>query len=139
MRFFNQHFSLALTDKKLPEIELGVDYSLLSSKTDNGHFTYDEYKPYLSINTEYRGLTLETEYKIHFINSHSLANDQTRKFFDISLYYRKPDKPWGFEISLKNVLNQQYKINYNYLPYISRIQTTYLQPRIILFKIHYKL
>ena len=62
--------------------------------------------------------------------------------FDIantSLFYQKEDSPWGFEIEATNVFNTQFKRSNSFTDFLISDQTTSILPRIILFKVSYKL
>jgi hypothetical protein len=135
--FYNQNISLTMEGKKVPEIEIGINFSKFYDKSIQSVYEYYTYEPYLSVKADYKGFLFQTEYELQYLNNNTINN--TYQLFDISLFYRKPDTAWGFEISVKNALNQQFKVNYDYLSYLSKIHTTYLQPRTILFKLHYKL
>jgi outer membrane receptor protein involved in Fe transport len=114
-----------------------MDYSWFNTDTDENNFVYDQYKPYLSVKVDYKGFGFQSDYSWQYLNNNT--GKQTFHSLNLSLFYRKPDTAWGFEIYVQNALNQQYKVSYNYLSYLSKINTTYLQASILMFKLHYKL
>jgi len=102
------------------------------------NFKLIEYRPSISFDHTYKNWQLKTDYFIKY----SLENQKyknTGQSFNISLRYQKPDKAFGVSISITNVLNQRYLEHFTHSPYLTSRQTTYLQPRIWLLKLHYKL
>lgn len=62
--------------------------------------------------------------------------------FDVanaSLFYQKEDSPWGFEISVNNFFDVRSKRQNTFSDFLITDQFTAIMPRIVMFKISYKL
>jgi len=62
--------------------------------------------------------------------------------FDVasaSLFYQKEDSPWGFEISVNNLFDVRFKRQNSFSDFLISDQFTAIMPRIVMFKISYKL
>lgn len=62
--------------------------------------------------------------------------------FDVanaSLFYQKEDSPWGFEVSVQNLFDVRFKRQNSFSDFLIRDQSTSIMPRIVMFKISYKL
>ena len=56
-----------------------------------------------------------------------------------SLFYQKEDNPLGFEISATNLFDTQFKQSNSFSSFLISDTKTYILPRIIMFKVIYKL
>ncbi len=62
--------------------------------------------------------------------------------FDVantSLFYQKEDSPWGFEVSGNNLFNVGFKQRNSFSSFLVSDEKTFILPRIIMFKVSYKL
>ena len=138
--------SLSLTTKaetyfeKLPNIELGYTYepSVFTTSTLENNFTNTEF--FANLEYDFLGdFKLKGDFKqINFQN----RAQNTRNTFNLanaSLFYQKEDSPWGFELSATNLFNTQFKRQSSFSDFLISDQTTFIIPRILLFKVAYKL
>lgn len=58
---------------------------------------------------------------------------------DFAIGYAKEDSLWSFEFAIANVFNTTYKQDINYSDYVVTDSRTYILPRMVLFKVNYKL
>ncbi|WP_434037153.1 carboxypeptidase-like regulatory domain-containing protein [Formosa sp. 4Alg 33] len=56
-----------------------------------------------------------------------------------SLFYQKEDQPWGFEISVSNAFDTKFKQSNSFSSFLISDTKTFILPRIIMFKVVYKL
>lgn len=56
-----------------------------------------------------------------------------------SLFYQKEDSPWGFEVSMTNLFDVGDKRQNSFSDFLISDRSTAIMPRIIMFKISYKL
>ncbi|WP_255307441.1 TonB-dependent receptor [Allomuricauda sp. CP2A] len=56
-----------------------------------------------------------------------------------SLFYQKEDSPWGFEVSVTNLFDIRYKRQNSFSDFLISDQSTAVMPRIVMFKLSYKL
>jgi hypothetical protein len=56
-----------------------------------------------------------------------------------SLFYQKEDSPWGFEIAATNLFNTSFKQQNSFSSFLISDSKTFILPRVVMFKIAYKL
>ena len=56
-----------------------------------------------------------------------------------SLFYQVEDSPWGFEVNATNLFNVTFKQQNSFSSFLISDSKTYISPRIIMFKVAYKL
>uniref|UniRef100_UPI00404B9C50 TonB-dependent receptor n=1 Tax=Flavobacterium sp. TaxID=239 RepID=UPI00404B9C50 len=136
----NQNIGLELRTayKKWPFVKIGfqkgfsqfegITNSRLQNEQINAGFNYEIIK----------NVTLKLEYDA-FTNQNS--NNQNT-FFDIGtglVAYQKKDSPFGFEVSVYNVFDTQFKNENSFSDYLITEETTFILPRIIMATVRYKL
>jgi hypothetical protein len=132
------NFSIDNDYKKWPDFSVSLQQMILNSHSDLNNYHLVEYTPGLSFDQTYKNWQIKTDYNIKYtLNQGKYLN--TGQSFNISLRYQKPDKPLGISIEITNVFNQKYIQNFTNTSYLISRQTTYLQPRIWLLKLYYKL
>ncbi|WP_318310762.1 carboxypeptidase-like regulatory domain-containing protein [Flagellimonas crocea] len=125
---------------KWPNIELGYTHkpSVFSTSTSKNIFTNSS----VFANLDYI-----------FFNDFHLKGDYERtkytneaqnltNVFDVanaSLFYQQEDSPWGFEISVNNFYDVRFKRQNSFSDFLITDQFTAIMPRIVMFKISYKL
>ncbi|WP_024482010.1 TonB-dependent receptor [Cellulophaga baltica] len=142
----NSSKSLALTNKietyfeNLPNLEIGYTYSPTRFKTSftNSDFKKNEF--FLNLNyVFFKDFRLITEYsKVNFTNFDSNIIN-TFDMADLSIFYKKEDSSWGIEFSVTNLFDTKFKKESLFNDFLISDQSTFILPRIIQFKISYKL
>jgi len=56
-----------------------------------------------------------------------------------SLFYQKEDSPWGFEINATNLFDIRFRQQNSFNAFVISDSRTFILPRIIMFKLSYKL
>jgi outer membrane receptor protein involved in Fe transport len=56
-----------------------------------------------------------------------------------SLFYQKEDNPWGFELAVSNLFDVSFKQQNSFSSFLISDSKTFILPRIIMFKVSYKL
>ncbi|TYA74415.1 carboxypeptidase-like regulatory domain-containing protein [Seonamhaeicola marinus] len=126
--------------KKFPNIEIGYtkDFSDYRSQSRISKFENDSFFTFL----EYSFLNdfnLKADYRF---DTYKNKSAQTKSVFDIanvSLFYQKEDSPWGFEVNATNIFDIKFKQQNTFNNFIISDSKTFILPRIIMFKIAYKL
>ncbi len=95
-------------------LQVDLDYDFLKDFIFNSDFSYDKY---------------------------TNSNNDNNSFFMLNakLSYQKEDSPWQYEISARNLFNTKYKQNNTINEFIISDTKTYILPRVIMFKLAYKL
>lgn len=126
--------------KRFPNLEVGYtkdfsNYRALGriTKFENSRFfaflEYDFLKDFI----------LKADYSF---DSYENTNEGIKNTFDTanaSLFYQKEDSPWGFELAVSNVFDVSFKQQNSFSGFLISDSKTFVLPRIMMFKIAYKL
>jgi len=138
--------SLSLTAKaetffdKLPNLELGYSFepSNFQTTTVSNTFVNKEFFGVLSYDF-LKDFKLKADFKQIDYENRGQAITNTFNLANTSLFYQKEDSPWGFGISATNMFNTQFRRENSFSDFLISDQTTFIIPRILLFKVAYKL
>jgi len=126
--------------EKFPTLEINYtkDFNNYKNRNSINNFENDQ----LEINLEHNlceDFILTAYYK--FENYKNETNNITNLFntANASLYYQKEDSPWGFEINASNIFNIKFRQQNSFSNFLISDRTTFILPRIIMFKLNYKL
>jgi hypothetical protein len=136
----NQNIGLELRTayKKWPFVKIGYTkgFSQFQGIT-NSQFQTDQFNAGFDYEI-IKNIRLKLEYDA-FTNQNTNNQDT---FFDIGttqINYQKKDSPFGFEISVYNVFDTQFKNENSFSDFLISEQTTQILPRIIMATVRYKL
>lgn len=126
--------------KSFPNLEIGYtkDFSNYRSPIATNKFENDAF----FVNLEYgflKDFILKSDYSY---NSYKNKNLNTKSTFDnanVSLFYQKEDSPWGFEVAINNIFDTSFKQQNSFSDFLISDSKTFILPRIMMFKIAYKL
>lgn len=125
--------------KKLPNLEFGYTVSPSTYRTNlsTSKFTNNTF----FINVDYiffQDFHLKLDYtKTDYKN----INTGVSNNFDVgnaSIFYQKEGSPWGFEINSTNIFNTQFRQRNSFSDFLISDQSTFILPRIFLFKTSYR-
>lgn len=124
--------------KKWPTVSVGYTKGFSQFKgITQSQFQFDSY----NADAEFSFFKHWT-YKLEYENTSNTNANQQRNFYDLantSLRYQKKNSPFGFELSVNNVLNTSVKNDFSFSDYLISERTTFVLPRVVLFSISYKL
>ena len=124
--------------KKWPTVSVGYTKGFSQFKgITQSQFQFDTY----NADAEFSFFKHWT-YKLEYENTSNTNANQQRNFYDLantSLRYQKKNSPFGFELSVNNVLNTSVKNDFSFSDYLISERTTFVLPRVVLFSISYKL
>lgn len=126
--------------KKIPTIELGYSYKPSEFRTNFSKTTFSNNEFFANVRYEFlKDFTWEADYsKTNFTNKNAVINN----VFDVantSLFYQKENSPWGFELEATNLFDIKFRQNNSFTDFLISTQSTFLMPRIVMFKVSYKL
>ena len=121
-----------------PELSIGVQQDYMKSTSSLNRFETHSLKPYIKAIVHYKYIELQSDYHIRYTDE-SNQWQQTGAILNASVLYQKPDKAFGVALQVINLLNNRYKIRFMNTEFLSSKNTTWLQPRIVMLKLHYKL
>ncbi|WP_299382807.1 carboxypeptidase-like regulatory domain-containing protein [uncultured Lacinutrix sp.] len=126
--------------KKHPNIEIGYtkDFNNYRSSGSISKFENDAF----FVNLEYDFLEdfiFKADYNLDNYQNKSLNIKNTFDTANASLFYQVEDSAWGFEINATNLFNTQFKQDNSFSDFLISDSKTFILPRIIMFKVAYKL
>ncbi len=125
--------------KDYPNISIGYNKTFSSYKANtNAKFENDVF----NINLSYDFLNdfiFKVDYKREEFQNTTLNNTNTFDVANSSLFYQKDNSAWGFEISASNLFGVDFRQRNSFSNIVVSDERTFIQPRILLLKISYKL
>jgi len=82
---------------------------------------------------------LKADYTFDNYNNKSQGLINTFDTANASLFYQKEDSPWGFEINATNIFDIRFRQNNSFNAFVISDNRTFVLPRIVMFKLSYKL
>ncbi len=123
-----------------PNIKVSYRYSPSNFRTSNSNTNFRTNE--ISANFDYtflKDFILKADYTRVDFNNRASNNTSIYNIANASLFYQKEDSPWGFEIVSTNLFNVEFKRQSSFTEFVISDQRTFILPRILLFKVSYKL
>ncbi|MBA4745114.1 MAG: TonB-dependent receptor [Muricauda sp.] len=125
---------------KWPNLELGYTHkpSVYTTSTSKNTFTNSS----VFANLDYvffNDFHLKGDYERTEYNNEGQNLTNVFDVANASLFYQKEDSPWGFEISVNNLFDVRFKRQNSFSDFLISDQSTAIMPRIVMFKVSYKL
>jgi hypothetical protein len=126
--------------KEFPNLELNYTKDLSNYKTRDiiNKFENDRFEVIL----EYDFLNdfiFKTDYRFDNYNNKNQDINNTFDTANASLFYQKEDSPWGFEVNATNLFDIRFKQQNSFNAFLISDSKTFILPRMIMFKLSYKL
>jgi hypothetical protein len=126
--------------KNHPNLEVNYtkDLSNYQARGINNEFENDRFEVIL----EYDFLNdfiFKTDYTFDNYNNKSQDLINTFDTANASLFYQKEDSPWGFEINATNLFDVRFRQQNSFNAFVISDSRTFIMPRIVMFKLSYKL
>ncbi len=125
--------------KNFPNFELGYTKSISKYQANtSSEFQTDVFSAYVEYDF-LKNFIFKADY--HFENYRNKTFDVTRTFdvANASLFYQREDSPLGFEFSANNIFDVRFKQRNSFSGILVSDERTFILPKIIMFKILYKL
>ena len=125
---------------KLPNLEISYKKSFDNYITELNETNFENDN--LDINIEYdflKDFIFNSNYSLQKFKNISQNSGNQNVFFNASLYYQKENSLWGFEVSANNILNNKFRRNSSFTDFLISDNRTFILPRIVMFKVSYKL
>lgn len=131
--------TLGTTFDKYPNIDFGFDKRISNYTSNTAKSKYITNEPFAELSYDFLdGFILKADYKkTTFMND--TQNTATYELANASLFYQKEDSPFGFEINATNLVDVTNKRSSSFSSYMISENQTYVMPRIVMFKLSYKL
>ncbi len=122
-----------------PNLELNYTKSINTYKSiSNSEFHTDVFSVYLEYDF-LKDFILKVDYQFENYESKSFDTSSTFDIANTSLFYQKEDSSWGFEVSANNIFDIGFRQRSSFSSILVSDERTFILPRIIMFKISYKL
>lgn len=126
--------------KKYPNLEVNYtkDFSNYKANAIDNEFENDR----LEVILEYdflKDFIFKADYTFDNYNNKSQDIINTFNTANASLFYQKEDSPWGFEINATNIFDVRFRQNNSFNAFVISDNRTFILPRIVMFKLNYKL
>lgn len=126
--------------KNFPNLEIGYtkDFNNYKSFGNDNQFENDRF----FVNLEYdflKHFIFKADYSYDNYNNKTNNISNTFDTANASLFYQVEDSPWGFEINATNLFDIKFRQNNSFSDFLISDNRTFVMPRIIMFKIAYKL
>ncbi|MBT8245406.1 MAG: carboxypeptidase regulatory-like domain-containing protein, partial [Winogradskyella sp.] len=126
--------------KNHPNIELKYtkDFSNYKANGFSNEFENDRLEVILEYDF-WKDFILKADYTFDNYNNRSQKIINTFDTANASLFYQKEDSPWGFEINATNIFDVKFRQNNSFNAFVISDNRTFVLPRIVMFKLSYKL
>ncbi|REG89621.1 TonB-dependent receptor [Winogradskyella sediminis] len=126
--------------KNYPNIEINYtkDFNNYKALNNTSKFENDQ----LEVILEYDFLNDFIFKADYTFDNYSNKSQATQTIFDTanaSLFYQKEDSPWGFEVNATNLFDVKFKQQNSFNAFVISDSRTFILPRIVMFKVSYKL
>lgn len=126
--------------KDWPNFEIGCELKKSSSESENSEIKFIQKIPYAIVEWDFlNDFILSVDYYYNYYKNLNINQINQFNVGSLSLYYNKEDNPWGFEIDVNNIFDVRYKNKNTFNQFLVMDTNIFIQPRIILFKLSYKL
>jgi hypothetical protein len=137
---FSNTVSIESFFKDFPNLEIGYTKDFSNYKSFGNKNTFENDKLFIILEYDFlNDFILKADYSY---DAYLNKNSKTKNTFDtanISLFYQKEDSAWGFEIMASNLFNISFKQQNSFSNFLISDSKTFILPRIVMFKVSYKL
>lgn len=126
--------------KDHPNVEIGFakDFNNYRALNTINNFENDHF--FISVEYDFlRDFIFKADYSY---NSYIAKTNKLKNTFDtanVSLFYQVEDSPWGFEVNANNIFDVGFKQQNSFNSFLISDDKTFIMPRIVMFKVVYKL
>jgi len=126
--------------KNHPNLEINYtkDFNTYKALNNISKFENDQ----LEVILEYDFLNdfiFKADYTFDNYNNKSQNTKTTFDTANASLFYQAEDSPWGFEVNATNLFDVKFKQQNSFNAFVISDSRTFILPRIVMFKVSYKL
>lgn len=137
---FGYKFKLEANFEKYPNLEIGITQNYHKFRSGSYQSNFFRSEPFIIIQSSFlKNFNLKGDYRRTFFKNVKENAKNVFEIFNGSLYYHKEDSPWGFEIEIDNLLNAKYKNQNSFNQFVVSDTRIFIQSRIMIVKVTYKL
>lgn len=126
--------------KNYPNFEFGYtkDFNNYRSSHTVNNFENDNF--FINIQYDFlRDFIFKADYSFDSYHNESNHTKNTFDTANASLFYQLENSPWGFEINATNLFDMRFKQQNSFNSFLISDRKTFILPRIVMFKVAYKL
>lgn len=133
-------FGIKTSFKKHPNLEINYtkDFSNYKARGLNNKFENDRVEFILEYDF-FKDFIFKADYTFDNYNNKNQNITNTFDTANASLFYQKEDSPWGFEINASNIFDVRFRQSNSFNAFVVSDNRTFILPRIVMFKLSYKL
>jgi hypothetical protein len=125
--------------KDFPNFDFGISYMVNSHQLEKKQSRFRQTSPFLEINYDFLdGFIFKADYQYVITNTQFLGQN-TYNNAHLSLLYQNDKNPWGLELQISNLFGHRLINQYYQSDMMIANKLIFVQPRIWLLKLHYKL
>jgi hypothetical protein len=137
---YTYNFKVKTSFDKMPNVELGYRQSFSELSSNNNDNDFMRIMPNINVNYSFfKNFLLKANYNFTYFENEKNGNTNHFDLSNVSLSYNKEQSPWNFEISSTNIFDTAFRQESNINEFTAIDNITFIQPRIVLFSIAYKL
>lgn len=112
-------------------------FSRLNSDAIKNKFT--TLSPFANLEYDFGDFIFELNYDYTYFKNQTTGDINRFELVDASLFYGKEDSAWGFEVNATNLFDIGFKRQNSVNEFIVSDRRIFVQPRIVMSKVIYKL
>jgi len=95
--------------------------------------------PFVYLEYDWENFIFKFNYDYNYFENQTTGDINRFELADASLFYGKEDSAWGFEVNATNLFDIEFKRQNSVSEFIVSDRRIFIQPRIVMFKVIYKL
>ncbi len=136
--FQNYQLKTGNFSKKYPNIDIGFTMQFNRHSMEKQNHLYRQIIPFVSLTYDYKSFNLKADYQ--YVSSKDLSfKRQSYHLASVSLIYQKNNSPLGLELQGQNLFDNSVIESYQSSDFILSDTDIFVQPRVIMLNLHYKL
>ncbi|PQV49372.1 hypothetical protein CLV33_1031 [Jejuia pallidilutea] len=133
-------FGIETHFKNYPNLEINYTKNLNRYNANNTINTFENDRFEAILEYDFlKNFIFKADYQFDNYQNKSLNIKNRFDVANASLFYQKEDNPWGFEVSATNIFDIKFKQQNSFNSFIVSDTRTFVLPRIVMFKLSYKL
>lgn len=123
-----------------PIIELGFRQRLGSYTLSGRKSEFMTSEPFLNLDYDFwKGFIFSLDYAAYRYKNKDLNQRNNYEIANASLYYKKENSAWSFEIEAQNLFDVNFKSRNGFSSYIISDTRTYILPRVVMYSVEFNL
>ena len=123
-----------------PNFQVGLKQNFSFFRNNNSQNNFSNFKPFVFVEYDFlNDFFFNLDYTYTSYMNKTLNQNNVFQELNLELLYDKKSSPWTLGIEVMNLFDVDFRNNNFFNQFIVSDNTTFIQPRVILFKLSYKL